>query len=767
MALIKCIDCGREISENAQACPNCGCTMDAIRTVNRKIEQEKIVEKARVAEENKLKNASERELIGYLVESCKKNNQDEARKYINRLTEILSKHKFIVNKSEYSDWESYRRFVLINSQFASRDIIAITDISKLLNCPIDEVSRMVLPGYQVFNFRELFIGVFPEDISSRILPTGCFVKDGKTVEFNTKIEIVKKYISSIEKNRGMLSDLSNRFSNYGIAKVEISMYGKKPCDLFAYARDVELRYHPQFNCGEYGKVKDISAASRAAAYNALSSMLAVPYQTKKPMSVGTSAGIGAALAGTPGAIIGAASALEKNAKYNEEHSAEGVAARISAQSKAAAAMEEFKRRDGETSLVTAEFLRIQTIIGDIIISALHMKCEDKFITPDLDEKKQIFCADYYTETGKLADKEAIEIYRSSWGITNQEIVIIQNASKCIKRGEFKEGAKLLSKIYTTGSYIDNLKKEIQDGLEKQKKYTKMTAIVLGICILLGIVFAGYKGLCIINEKNKIESQYNHALDLREAGEYEEAIKEFNILRVSKDTAQDIEITYYEAGEAFFSRGDYENAAEYYAKAGEYNDSNEKKHQAKYELGKKLLDEKKYEEAMSAFSSAGTYGDAESLVSKCNTAIRYLEIASRTTWDIVDEEDLVSKKELFDEYENIKNEGLSITGISECKAMQNMKTCIEKYGSYVGYYLADDGYTKVSYKYRDEIRLHSDESHYKAIFYIPVNDEVQCEYIDGNTKWHASDAEYGYNLVNGNQIEYVNLKGIVYRTKERN
>ena len=47
MALIKCTDCGKSISEDAKACPNCGCPMDKILS---SIEQQKQEDKAKEEE---------------------------------------------------------------------------------------------------------------------------------------------------------------------------------------------------------------------------------------------------------------------------------------------------------------------------------------------------------------------------------------------------------------------------------------------------------------------------------------------------------------------------------------------------------------------------------------------------------------------------------------------------------------------------------------------------------------------------------------------
>ena len=42
MALIKCSECGKEISDKANNCPNCGCPIDKIRDFSEDIEMSNI-----------------------------------------------------------------------------------------------------------------------------------------------------------------------------------------------------------------------------------------------------------------------------------------------------------------------------------------------------------------------------------------------------------------------------------------------------------------------------------------------------------------------------------------------------------------------------------------------------------------------------------------------------------------------------------------------------------------------------------------------------
>lgn len=73
MAMIKCPECGKEMSDKAAACPNCGCPIEEIRTKIEEIEAER---------EAKIKAKEEEKKAKEVAAEIKKQKKDEARKAV-------------------------------------------------------------------------------------------------------------------------------------------------------------------------------------------------------------------------------------------------------------------------------------------------------------------------------------------------------------------------------------------------------------------------------------------------------------------------------------------------------------------------------------------------------------------------------------------------------------------------------------------------------------------------------------------------------------
>lgn len=73
MAMIKCPECGKEMSDRAGACPNCGCPMDEIRRSLGEIEAERAA---------KLKEKEEEKKAKEVAAEIRKRKQEEARKAV-------------------------------------------------------------------------------------------------------------------------------------------------------------------------------------------------------------------------------------------------------------------------------------------------------------------------------------------------------------------------------------------------------------------------------------------------------------------------------------------------------------------------------------------------------------------------------------------------------------------------------------------------------------------------------------------------------------
>lgn len=73
MAIIKCPECGKDISDRAENCPNCGCPMEEIKRSIGEIEAEKAAKQKEKEEERRAKE---------LAAEIKKRKQEEARKSV-------------------------------------------------------------------------------------------------------------------------------------------------------------------------------------------------------------------------------------------------------------------------------------------------------------------------------------------------------------------------------------------------------------------------------------------------------------------------------------------------------------------------------------------------------------------------------------------------------------------------------------------------------------------------------------------------------------
>ena len=124
--------------------------------------------------------------------------------------------------------------------------------------------------------------------------------------------------------------------------------------------------------------------------------------------------------------------------------------------------------------------------------------------------------------------------------------------------------------------------------------------------------------------------YNSAVSLREAGNYDAAIELFAKLADYKDSADQIMATKYAAACDLLSSGRYDDAVHAFEQLGSWQDAAEKIHEAYYEKAGSLLSAGQYPEAIEAYINAGDYKDA----AECCFTVKKTWFANANVGDIV-------------------------------------------------------------------------------------------------------------------------------------
>ena len=147
--------------------------------------------------------------------------------------------------------------------------------------------------------------------------------------------------------------------------------------------------------------------------------------------------------------------------------------------------------------------------------------------------------------------------------------------------------------------------------EKQKKKTPAIAIAAVLVAALAI------GIFVISG-NSAKSHYKKGVQLREKGQYTEAIRQFEAAADYEDAQEQLLATYYAQGAALKEAEDWDGAVAAFELAGDYGDASAQKEEVKMELqyreANELLDAGQYREAIIAFNGLGPYKESLSLVS---------------------------------------------------------------------------------------------------------------------------------------------------------
>lgn len=168
--------------------------------------------------------------------------------------------------------------------------------------------------------------------------------------------------------------------------------------------------------------------------------------------------------------------------------------------------------------------------------------------------------------------------------------------------------------------------------ERAKKNRKMAAI---LATAAAICLAGFLMATKVIIPN---SNYNAAVALKNAGQYEDAISAFEAMEGYKDSAEQIhncntalkDIAYDEAT-AMKNAGQYEEAILAFKAMDGYKDSTEQirdceiaQKEIAYDAAVSLMNAGQYEAAISAFQKISPFRDCTDLISACSTDLKYSE-----------------------------------------------------------------------------------------------------------------------------------------------
>ena len=165
--------------------------------------------------------------------------------------------------------------------------------------------------------------------------------------------------------------------------------------------------------------------------------------------------------------------------------------------------------------------------------------------------------------------------------------------------------------------------------EKAAKKRKKTIAIITPIVVACVAFVILLATVIIPN-----SKYNSAMELYNAGKYDEAISAFEALNGYKDSSTQIELCKtaindqeYHAAVTLYNNGKYDEAISAFEALNGYKDSSAQIELCKaaikdqeYYAAVELYNNGKYEEAIALFESLNDYMDSVAQIDACNTAI---------------------------------------------------------------------------------------------------------------------------------------------------
>ena len=216
---------------------------------------------------------------------------------------------------------------------------------------------------------------------------------------------------------------------------------------------------------------------------------------------------------------------------------------------------------------------------------------------------------------------AIALFRSisDWKDADAQIVACEKRIEEIKA---KEEADRIER--------ERKAEEARIAAEKRKKKAKQTALIIAIAAAVTAAV-----LIVLFTVILPSIRYNKAMELYNAGQYEEAIIAFEAMDGYKDSEQRIEACKtaikdqdYEAAVVLYEAGKYEEAIAAFEALDGHKDSEQQIEACKtairdpdYEAAVALYEAGKYEEAIAAFKALDGHKDSKARIEACETAIK--------------------------------------------------------------------------------------------------------------------------------------------------
>lgn len=226
----------------------------------------------------------------------------------------------------------------------------------------------------------------------------------------------------------------------------------------------------------------------------------------------------------------------------------------------------------------------------------------------------------------------------------------------------------------------------EKAAKKRNKTIAIIALIMVACFAFVIVLTN---VIIPN------SRYNAAVDLYNAGKYEDAIASFTALDGYKDSENQIMECRYAAATELYNSGEYKEAIAAFASLDEYKDSTAQIERCetaimdeKYAAAVELYNAGKYEDAIIAFTVLGEYQDSPEQIENCYIGkfgeekyyrIKSIKVGDKYTFGTYEQDNDTNNGKEDIEWIVLDKEGFSILLISkyalDCKQYNTSYTSV--------------------------------------------------------------------------------------------
>ena len=155
------------------------------------------------------------------------------------------------------------------------------------------------------------------------------------------------------------------------------------------------------------------------------------------------------------------------------------------------------------------------------------------------------------------------------------------------------------------------RKQLEAQRAKEKKKRKIVLRVKLVSIF--IIVAGLSFIILTTQIIIPNRHYNNAIMLRNHGQWQAAIAEFQQIIGYRDSAVQIKATYYSEGEVLRNYQDWDNAIRAFEQAGDYSDAATQIQETNYLHANSLLQAGMYEDAYTIYTLINGYKDVDSII----------------------------------------------------------------------------------------------------------------------------------------------------------